>query len=106
MRKALLAGLLVLAACDGSDMDFFIGHPESVLRGTLGTPTATFTAPDGTRVLAYRDDAQYAALPGLYPAGAAGAAPFCTSSFTIMNGFVADVSQFGDGCTPDESAPE
>ncbi len=105
MRKMLVAGLLCLAACDGSDMEFFVGHSEGVLRDALGPPSVTSIAPDGTRVLTYRDDAQYAALPGSYPAGAVGTVPFCATSFMVIDGTVLDVSQFGDGCPQTEDAP-
>ncbi len=99
MRKLLFAALLVLAACDGQSMDVFVGHSEQTLRDSLGPPTAVVYVPDGTRVLTYRIERQYAALPASGPLDdTAQAAPFCSTSFIIRNGFVASLSHFGNDC--------
>ena len=102
MRKLLVAGLLVLAACDGQDMDMFVGHSERTLRDSLGPPTAVVHVPDGTRVLTYRLDRQFAALPASGPLDGTGqGALFCSTSFIVRNGFIVSLSRFGNDCAVD-----
>ncbi len=99
MRRLLFAGLFVLAACDGPDMDVFVGHSESTLRESLGAPTTVVQMPEGARVLSYRFDRQYAALPASGPLDGTGpGALFCTTNFMIRDGMVIGLSRFGTDC--------
>ena len=100
MRKLLIAGVFILAACDGPGMDVFVGHTEQTLRDTLGVPTAVVYLPeDGSRILNYRLGRDFAVLPGVGPEdGPAFEAQFCSTNFRIRDGIVAGMSQFGNTC--------
>lgn len=98
MRKLLIAGVFILAACDGPGMDVFVGHTEQTLRDNLGTPTTVVNVPDGTRILSYRLSRQFAALPSGAQDGVGSSAPYCSTTFVIREGVVASLSQFGNAC--------
>ncbi len=99
MRKLLMAGVLILAACDGPGMDVFVGHTEQTVRDSLGAPTSVVHVPDGTRILNYRLSRQYAALPSGGPQDGGGFdQPYCSTTFVIRDGVVASLSQFGNSC--------
>lgn len=99
MRKLLIVGAFILAACDGPGMDVFVGHTEQTLRDNLGTPTTVVNVPDGTRILSYRLSRQYAALPSNGSQDGLGfSEPYCSTTFVIREGVVASLSQFGNAC--------
>ena len=98
MRKLLIAGAFILAACDGPSMDMFVGQTEQTLRDNLGTPTTVVNVPDGTRILSYRLSRRDAALPVSAQDGVGSGVPYCSTTFVVREGVVASLSQFGNSC--------
>ena len=102
MRKLLFAGLLALAACDGPDMEVFVGHSEQTLRDALGAPTAVVRVPNGSKILHYRLEQQFAALPASGPLDGTGQGLLvCANNFEIRGGMVVSLNRFGAGCAID-----